>query len=62
MVFGGLNHRFRNEVPTPFVIESKTILDSGFQAVDSGFQVLDFSFCNWNLDCGFQSLVGLRIP
>ena len=53
---------FRNEAQTPFVRESKTVLDSEFQAVDSGFQELDFSFCHWNLDCGFQSLVGLRIP
>ena len=30
--------------------------------MDSGFQVLDSSFCEWNLDSGFQSLVGLRIP
>ena len=57
-----LNFRLRNEAQTPFVRESKTVLDSGFQAVDSGFQVLDFSFCHWNLDCGFQSLVGFRIP
>ena len=26
------------------VRESKTVLDSGFQAVDSGFQILDSSF------------------
>ena len=65
-------------IPCPFVSprarESKTVLDSGFHAVDSGFQVLDsspfywiffFSFyfiCHWNLDSGFQSLVGVRIP
>ena len=36
------------------------ILD--FHAVDSGFQVLDSSLCQWNLDSGFQSLVGFRIP
>ena len=36
------------------------ILD--FHAVDSGFQVLDSSFCQWNLDSGFQSFVGFRIP
>ena len=28
----------------------------------SGFQVLDSSLCQWNLDFGFQSLVGFRIP
>ena len=30
--------------------------------MDSGFQVLDFSLCQWNLDSGFQSLVGFRVP
>ena len=30
--------------------------------VDSGLQVLDSSICHWNLDSGFQSLVGFRIP
>ena len=44
------------------VMESKTVLDSGFHTVDSGFQVMDFSLCQWNLDCGFQSLVGFQIP
>ena len=44
------------------VRESKTGLDSGFQAVDSGFQVLDSSLCQWNLDSEFQSLVGFQIP
>ena len=42
--------------------ESKTVLDSGFHVVDSRFQVLDSSLCQWNLDSGFQSLVGFRIP
>ena len=28
----------------------------------SRFQVLDSSLCQWNLDFGFQSLVGFRIP
>ena len=32
------------------------------QAVDSGFQVLDSSLGKWNLDSGFLSLVGIRIP
>ena len=36
------------------------ILD--FHAVDSGFQLLDSILCQWNLDSGFQSLVGFRIP
>ena len=44
------------------VRESKTVLDSGFHVVDSGFQVLDSSLCQWNLDSGFQSFVGFRIP
>ena len=43
---------------SPLVRKSKTVSDSGFLAVDSGFQVLDFSLCQWNLDSGFQSLVG----
>ena len=34
-------------------------LDSGSHAVDSRFQVLDSSLFQWNLDSGFQSLVGL---
>ena len=42
--------------------ESKTVLDSGFQAVNSGFQVQDSSVSQWNLDSGFQSLAGFRIP
>ena len=41
----------------PRVRESKTVLDSGFQAVDSGFQVLDSSLWQWSLDSGFQLLV-----
>ena len=31
-------------------------------AAYSGFQVLNSSLCQWNLDSGFQSLVGSRIP
>ena len=42
--------------------KSKTVLDSGLHAVRSGFQVLDSSLCQWNLDSGFQSLVGFQIP
>ena len=30
--------------------------------MDFGFQTLDSSFCQWNLDSVFQSLVGFRIP
>lgn len=33
-------------------------LDSGSLAVDSRFQVLDSRLFHWNLDSGFQSLVG----
>ena len=47
---------------SPHVRESKTSWDSGFHAVDSGFQALDSSLGQWNLDSGFQSLVGFRIP
>ena len=46
----------------PHIRESRTVLDSGFHAVDSGFQVLDSSLCQWNVDSGFQSLVGFPIP
>ena len=35
--------------------ESRTVLDSGFRNMDSGL-------CQQNLDSGFQSLVGFRIP
>ena len=47
---------------SPHVRKSKTVLDSAFLAVDSGFQLLDSSLFLWNMDSGFQSLVGLRIP
>ena len=47
---------------SPHVTESKTVLDSGFRTVEFGFQVLDSSLCQWNLDSGFQSLVGFRTP
>ena len=49
----------------PHVRESKTgfpFRHSGFHSMDSGFQVLYSSLCPWNLDPGFQSLVGFRIP
>ena len=39
---------------SPYVRESKTVLDSGFQALDS-------SLCQWDLDSEFQYLVGFRI-
>ena len=40
----------------PHVRESKTVLDSGFQAVDSGFQVLESVFVSgiWILDSKAQ--------
>ena len=46
-------YRYKKEIS--HVRKSKTVLDSGFQAVDSGFQVLDSSLCQWNLDSGIQS-------
>lgn len=43
--------------------ESKTFLESGFYAMDFAFQVLDSGIlCQWNLDYGFESSVGFRIP
>ena len=42
--------------------ESTTVLDSEFNAMDSWFQVLDSSFCQWNLDSGFQLSVGCWTP
>ena len=44
----------RNRISPP-LSESKTVLESGFQDMDS-------SLCQWNLDSGFQSLVGFRTP
>ena len=35
---------------------------SGVRIPGTGFQVLDSSLCQWNLDSGFQSLVGFRTP
>ena len=46
---------------SPHLRGSKTVLDSGFHSVDSGFQVLESSHCQWNLDSGFELLVGFRI-
>ena len=46
----------------PIYRESGTVLDSGFHDVDSGFQALDSCICQWNLDSGFQPLVGFRNP
>ena len=40
---------------SPYVRESKTVSNSGFQ-------VLDSILCQWDLDFEFQSLVGFRIP
>ena len=45
-----------------YVRESETVLDSTFHAVDSRFQVQDFWFFKWNLDFGFQTLLGFRNP
>ena len=55
---------------SPFVGQSKTILDSGFHAVDSGFQVLDFFVSKiWILDSSrwwdsgfFELYSGLQRP
>ena len=44
----------RNRISPP-LREYKTVLESGFQDLDS-------SLCQWNLDSGFQSLVGFRTP
>ena len=49
---------------SPHVRDSKTVLNSGLQAVDSRFQVMDSGFFvdgTWIM-AGFQSLVGFRIP
>ena len=48
-------------IPSPQVRESKTVLDSGLQALDSRFQLLDSSLCQWYLDSGFQSSLGFQI-
>ena len=40
--------------------ESKTVLDSGFWIPHSVFRIQ--GLCQWNLDSGFQSLIGFRIP
>ena len=47
---------------SPHVRESRAVLNSEIHAEDSGFHVLDSPICQWNLDSGFQSLVGFRIP
>ena len=49
----------------PHVGKSKTGFPSrhsGFHLMDSGSKLLYSSLCQWNLDPGFQSLVGFRIP
>ena len=58
--FSSFHLRIRNWLSS-YVRESKTVLDSGFEAWNSIFQELDSSLCRWNLDSGFQSLVGFRI-
>ena len=45
---------------SPHLRESKTVLDSGFDAVDSGFQVMDSALCHLNLDSESQSWEGFR--
>ena len=45
-----MRYSFKCWVNRPMYGESKTILDSGFQLLEQ-----------WNLDSGFQSLVGFRI-
>ena len=54
---------FKVDLESPHARESKTVLASGFHAVDfripgTGFLI----FFYWNLDFGFQLLVGFRIP
>ena len=51
----GWNILFCSIKGLPYVRESKTVLDSGFDTVDS-------SLCQWNLDSGFHSFVGFQIP
>ena len=46
----------------PSSSSSKTFLDFEFHAVDSRFRHWIPDHCQWNLDSGFQSLVGFRIP
>ena len=57
-----INLLFCDLLVSPRARESKTVLDSVFHAVDSGFQLLDPSLSQWNLESGFQSLVGFGIP
>ena len=45
-----MRYSFKCWVNRPMYGESNTVLDSGFQVLDQ-----------WNLDSGFQSLVGFRI-
>ena len=60
-----LQSDFRKEWPyvsdSPYVRESKTVLDSGFHVVDSGFQVIP-DFLSLELSFRIQTLVGFRIP
>ena len=46
----------------PSSSSSKTVLDFEFHAVDSRFRHWIPDHCQRNLDSGFQSLVGFRIP
>ena len=45
---------------SPHVKDSRTALDSGFNAVDSGFLVLDSSLRQWDLESRFQSFWDFR--
>ena len=57
---------------SPCARESMTVVNSGFQVLHSNlshwnvfiylFNFLFHFICQWNLDSGFQSLVGVRIP
>ena len=52
----------RTNLPSdsPHVRESKTVLDSGFQAVDSGFQLLDSR--SYTVELGFRIPIVRGIP
>ena len=61
-----LNNRinlFFKQTRSPYVTESKTVLDSGSDSTlwipDSRYWIL--ICCHWKLDSGFHSLVGFRI-
>ena len=45
-----------------FLCNTKGILFEGPKASPRAMYVPDYSRCNWNLDSGFQALVGFPIP